>query len=261
MVAAAVGIGGAVIGAIGSNRAAGQSADASRDAADTQSQSAAEALEFQREALAQQTELNQPYVDLGTAGIPGFQNVINNPDYNFADKFNADPYGANYLANNPLFQASIDNAGRQIGANSAASGKFGSGGMVDALFQNYLATGDQYYGNYLNRGDTLANSAVNRAALPVTLGQNAAVGQGANIGSFAANAGNLATQSGNAQAAGIIGAANAQNQNIQNLAGIGSQLIGYGANSGWFQNNDVQPYYGEPFGAGSTPGEVGYIDF
>jgi hypothetical protein len=129
-----------------------------------------------------------------------------------------------------LFQASIDNAGRQMGASAAAQGKFNSGGLVDALFQNYMATGDQYYGNYLQRSDLLGSSAYNRALMPVQMGQNAANFQGV-------NSANLITGAGNAVAAGQIGQANAWGQTAQNIGNIGGQVLGYGANSGWFNGS------------------------
>ena len=238
---------GAAIAAGGTLLAGKMSANASKSASKAQIRAA-------REAREQQERLNKPYLDLGTESIGGYQDILNDPRYNTFETLQSDPYGADYLSNNQLFQASIDNAGRQMGANSAASGKFGSGGMVDALFQNYLATGDQYYGNYLQRSDSLGSSAYNRALMPVQMGQNAANFQGV-------NSANLITGAGNAVAAGKIGQANAWGQTAEGLANIGGQVAGYGQNSGWFQSNDVQPYYGEPFGAGSTPGEVGYIDF
>lgn len=197
-------------------------ADASKDAAKLQYQASQDALEFQREALAQQTELNQPYVDLGVDNLQNLMGRINQPGANRT--LRDDPYGYNYLANNPLFQAAIDNSARQLKGTAAARGKYNSGGLVDALFQNYLATGDQYYGNYLARQDSLQNSAVNRALLPVQLGQSAAVGQAANLGNFAANAGNLTTQGANSLAAGQVGQANAYSQGASNLAGIGGWL-------------------------------------
>lgn len=245
MVAAAV-VGGG-IAAAGSIVSGRSSAKAAKNAAQSQ-------VDSSREAREQSERLNKPYIDLGTENLPAYQGILNDPRYNTFETLQADPYGVDYLSNNPLFQASIDNAGRQMGANAAAQGKSNSGGLVDQLFQNYLATGDQYYGNYLQRSDSLGSSSYNRALMPVQMGQNAANFQGV-------NSGNLITGAGNAVAAGQIGQGNAYSQTAQNLANIGGQVLGYGANSGWFRNNNVLPYSGQPFGAGSTPGEVGYINF
>ena len=221
--AAAVGGG---IAAVGSVIGGSSAAKGAKKAAKIQAASA-------REARAMQERLNKPYIDLGTENLPAYQGILNDPRYNTFETLQADPYGVDYLSNNPLFQASIDNAGRQMGANASAQGKLNSGGLVDQLFQNYLATGDQFYGNYLQRSDTLGNSAYNRALMPVQIGQNAANFQGV-------NSGNLITGEGNALAAGQIGQGNAYSQTAQNLANIGGQVLGYGANSGWFQGAQQQ---------------------
>ena len=217
MVAAAVGAG---IGVVGSVIGGKMSADASKDASQAQ-------VAASREAREQQERLNQPYIELGTENIGAYQDILDDPRYNTFETLQRDPYGADYLSNNPMFQASIDSAGRQMGAGSAAQGKLSSGGLVDALFQNYMATGDQYYGNYLQRSDLLGSSAYNRALMPVEIGQNAANFQGV-------NSANLITGAGNALAAGQIGQANAYGQNMQNMANIGGQTVGYLANSGLF---------------------------
>ena len=214
---------GGALGGLGSSSAAKKSAKAALEAARIQAASA-------REAREQQERLNKPYIDLGTENIGAYQDILDDPRYNTFETLQRDPYGADYLSNNPMFQASIDSAGRQMGAGSAAQGKLSSGGLVDALFQNYMATGDQYYGNYLQRSDLLGSSAYNRALMPVEIGQNAANFQGV-------NSANLITGAGNALAAGKIGQANAYGQTAQNLANIGGQVLGYGANSGWFNGS------------------------
>jgi hypothetical protein len=232
-------LGGAGIGVVGSLIGGKMSADASQQASQAQ-------VESSREAREQQERLNKPYIELGTENIGAYQDILNDPRYNTFETLQKDPYGADYLSNNPMFQASIDSAGRQMGAGSAAQGKLSSGGLVDALFQNYMATGDQYYGNYLQRSDLLGSSAYNRALMPVQMGQNAANFQGV-------NSANLITGAGNALAAGEIGQANAWGQTAQNIGNIGGQVLGYGANSGWFngsqsagQNTGLGSLYNTP---------------
>lgn len=56
------------------------------------------------------------------------------------------------------------------------------------------------------------------------LGQASAAQQAANIQGAASNIGNLLTQGASAQAAGVVGAANAQNQMLQGLIGAGTTL-------------------------------------
>lgn len=56
------------------------------------------------------------------------------------------------------------------------------------------------------------------------LGQASAAQQAANVQGAASNIGNLLTQGASAQAAGLVGAANAQNQMLQGLIGAGTTL-------------------------------------
>lgn len=66
----------------------------------------------------------------------------------------------------------------------------------------------------------------------VGTGQASAAQQAANLQGAAANIGNLYTQQANAAAAGMIGAANAQNQMLQGLIGAGTTLGAAGLMSG-----------------------------
>jgi len=215
--AAAVGGG---IAAVGSIFGGSSAAKGAKKAAKIQAESA-------REARAMQERLNKPYIDLGTENIGAYQDILDDPRYNTFETLQRDPYGADYLSNNPMFQASIDSAGRQMGAGSAAQGKLSSGSLMDALFQNYMTTGDQYYGNYLQRSDLLGSSAYNRALMPVQMGQSAANFQGV-------NSGNLITGAGNALAAGQIGQANAWGQTAESIGNIGGMALGYGIQNGLF---------------------------
>lgn len=133
--------------------------------------------------------VSQPYRDLGTQNIGGLQSLIDNP--------------MGYLQNNPMFDAALNSANVQSGNQAALQGKFNSGGMVNSLFQNYLAT-----------GDNMINSQYNRLLAPVQMGQNAAMTTGGQVS-------DLITGGANARAAGTVGAANARGQGASNLLGAG----------------------------------------
>lgn len=147
-------------------------------------------------SLATLERLNQPFIDLGTQGIEQLQPFIQ------------DPSGASFLQSNPMFQAALDYTGDQLKGVGAAAGKFNSGGMVNHLFQNYMATGND-----------LINSAFNRALQPVALGQNAASLQGNNIS-------NLLTGNANAQGAATMAAGMLPSQTFNNLVQAGSSGVG-----------------------------------
>lgn len=156
-------------------------------------------LQYQsgREAREQLERLNAPYLALGERNISPFEQLLS-------------PEGQqSYLSNNPMFNAAIQNTSDQLKTSAAAQGKFGSGGLRNQLFQNYLSQADQ-----------AINSQFNRLLAPVTIGQNAANFQGA-------SASELITGQGNALAAGGIGASNAYAQGGANVAGIGAALASF----------------------------------
>jgi hypothetical protein len=154
-------------------------------------------LEATKEAREQLERLNAPFIDIGTSAIPGLQTFID------------DPSGASFLEGNPLFNAAVERTGDQLINNSASKGKFGSGGLVNELFQNYLALGDDF-----------VNSGFQRAFEPVRLGQNAANFQGT-------SASDLITQGANAQAAGVIGSNNIKAQGAENAIGVAALLSSF----------------------------------
>ena len=166
---------------LGSIYAGGQAADAATDAAGIQADAAEEAR-LSGEAM------SLPYRQLGQQNIGSLQNLINN--------------STGYLQDNPMFNAALNSANEQSRRNAALTGTVGSGGMVNSLFQNYLGLGDQFI-----------NSQYNRLLNPVKMGQAAAAGQ-------AVNSGNLITGGANALAAGKVGAANAQQQVVSDIANI-----------------------------------------
>ena len=209
MVAAAV-IGG--VSAAASVYSGNKQAKAAGRASDAQVQSA-------REARDQMERLNKPYLELGESAIPGLQQFID------------DPTGADYLNDNPMFQAAVDYGSERIENYASAGGRLNSGGTIDQIFKNYMATGDQ-----------LVNSGFQRAMAPVQLGQSSANFQGA-------NAANLITGAGNAQAAGIVGAGNAKAAGINNAVGILGQTLGGSLQSdpyGW-RTGGYGGIKGDPF--------------
>ena len=205
--AAVVAAGASVAGAVNSRNAGKRAAGAARESAQLQADSA-------REARDQMERLNKPYLELGESAIPGLQQFID------------DPTGFNYLNENPMFNAAVDYGSERIENYASAGGRLNSGGTVDQLFQNYLATGDR-----------LVNSGFQRAMAPVQLGQSSANFQGA-------NAANLITDAGAAQAGGVVGAANAKNQSLSNTLGFAGQAIGQIGSIFNNQNNPGSDPYG-----------------
>lgn len=203
--------------AAGAARRAGRRvSEAALEAGDIQAGAATEAAGVQeatlRDALAQTQGLTSPYTQLGTQNIGAFQNLISDP--------------ASFLENNPMFNAAIAGTSEQIKRNQALSGKLGSGGTVNQLFQNYLAQGNeqinQQYNRLLNPIQMGQQSALSQAGLTSNLlSQVGGVQAGGITGAANAQAAGL-VGSANALASGQIGAANAQQQGLTNVLGLGA---------------------------------------
>jgi len=108
------------------------------------------------------------------------------------------------LQNNPLFQASLDNANQQTLQSAAARGRLSSGDTLQQLSQNTLLS-----------------------ASPLIQQQKQSIGDLLTIGqNVAGNQGNLLTGGAAAQAGGLIGGANARTQGVNNILNLGAQAVG-----------------------------------
>lgn len=198
-------------------------AKASRDAARIQSESAQRAME-------QQVALSRPYVDLGLSVSPQLislagQEVAGLPSVQPGD-----------ITQDSLFQALRDQAIAGIESSAAARGKLFSGSTPQAIAQQVqnlaLSRASDIQAQNLAARQQLIGEQQQRFAQLFgvsQLGQSAAAGQAANVG-------NLITQQANAQAAGLIGSANAR-------ANLGQSLLaaGVGAVGGSFNPFRQQP--------------------
>ncbi len=181
-----------------------QARKAANQAADAQIQSADRAIAFQKESRDIARNDLMPYADLGKRNVSGLESLINDPNAQLK-----------YVQENPFFKALTDQTTQTLLNNTAAKGKVGSGGTAEAL-QNSL----------MLLGNNLVQQQISNKQNLVSMGQNAAVGQG----NITMNSGNsiadLYTQQGNARAAGIVGGSNAVMQGRQSLLNLGGQLGG-----------------------------------
>lgn len=219
MVAAAV-VGGAVVGGIASNMAAGKQADAAGDAADM----SMEQYQQTRSDLA-------PYTALGNAAINplwaamGYQKgnngeMVVDPSSTLQSKFAFDPKN---LAQTPGYQFALQQGLRGTNNALAAQGLGLSGAQAKGLSSFATGLADQTYGDQYNRALSTYNTNyqvaannVNNLQNLVNTGQNSAAQSGQQGVQAANNAGNYLTQAGNAQAAGIAGIGNAVNSGVNN---------------------------------------------
>lgn len=170
-----------------------------------------------KDYTAQANQMLQPYVDLGASQIEPLQGLLTTQGQ------------MDYLNNNPMFQAAIDNSNRAIAARAAAGGKVNAGGTTNQLFQNYLAQGNDFI-----------NSQYNRLAPIVSLGNNNTMTQAGNTIDLGNNIANIFGNQGNIRSSGIMGMQNIKNQAVQS----GTNAIMGGL-------------YGGGFGSGGAGGAAG----
>jgi hypothetical protein len=134
-----------------------------------------------------------------------------------------------------LFQSLKRQAISGIEGSAAARGKLMSGTTPQAIAEQVQNLGLQRAGqiqamNLAARGQVVGERTAEQERRYQQLfgllgtGQASAAQQAANISGTASNVGELLTQSANARAAGLVGAANAQSQMFQGLLGAGTTL-------------------------------------
>lgn len=181
--------------------------DAAERAAKAQEASANQSIGFQRDALKQIRGDLQPFREAGGAALDPLTELVTNPQAQ-----------ANFLTNNPIFNAISKETSRSLMANRAARGKLGSGGTAAELQNRLLA-----------QGDNLINNQTNRLFNLSSLGSNAAARQGTATQGVTNAITNLNSQAGNARSAGIA-AGGSELSNLLSLAG-GLNSLGPGGNA------------------------------
>lgn len=189
-----------------------KSGDAAEDAADAQSAASDASIEEQRRQFDKLVELLSPYTKAGEGSLAAQQDLLG---LNGADAQKAALSG---IETSPYFQSTAQQGENAILQNASATGGLRGGNTQGALAQFRPQLLNQLVQQqYQNLGGLTA------------LGQSSAAQQG-NAGMQSANnIGNNLQQRGAAQAGGIIGAQNAQNQFLGQLSQLGGLAIGSGA--------------------------------
>lgn len=154
--------------------------DSAKAAAGTQQASTNEAIQFQRDALAQAREDLSPYrtagigaindlrgeinglptgSDLNTQDINSFVNGGGGLDANIQSFLNPQAQ-ADYLANDPLYKVMADDTNSRLNAQAAAAGKLHSGGTAKALQDNMMLLGRERINDRMSQLTTGANAAM-----------------------------------------------------------------------------------------------------
>lgn len=163
-------------------------------------------LQAQREADVTQAQRLQPFVGLGLASVDPYKTLQTRQGQ------------MDYLANDPMFDAAVNKQNEELKYASAAGGRANSGDIRNALFQNYLASGE----NTIDR-------QINRLLGAIGIGQNSATGQAANSLGIANNITDIFGNQGDIRSSGIMA-----RQNINNAATSGgTNLLLQGAMMGF----------------------------
>ena len=187
---------------------------AAKDAARVQTQAGREARAAEEAGLAVLREDLDPFRAAGVGGLDQFQlgteslqSAISDPTAGVID--------------NPFFRALSADQDRRLLAVRAAGGKTFSGGTNDALIRQQLQLGNQFSQQNIGNIQSQIQNSLNLS----TLGQNAAARTGTAALQSAGNVGGILGNVGNVNAAGIIGANNAQTQGASNAIGTGLGLF------------------------------------
>lgn len=204
----------AVVGATvaASAYSASQSKKAAGKAADAQSASSEAGIAEQQRQYDKMVELLSPYVRSGNAALEAQQAILgmNGP-------------GAQETAIRGIEGSEYFKSTARQGENAILQNASATGGLRGGNTQGALA---QFRPQLLNQ---LVQQQYQNLGGMTSLGQNSAAQTGNAGMQSAGNIGNLLAQGGAAQAGGIIGQQNAQNQFIGNLVGLGGAAIGSGA--------------------------------
>ena len=191
-----------------------------KDASKAQAAAGQEAIGFQREALEGLTERLDPFAQAGTETIPGLLEAIQGQAPEFQRATSSD------ILNNPFFQALSQQQDERLLESQAARGKLGSGGTNDALARQQLLLGQDFL-NQENAsrlqqaqfGTQQRQQGIADLFGLTQLGQQSAAGIGSAGLQTGANVGNLLTQIGNVQGAGLIAGSQVGNPLFDMLKG------------------------------------------
>lgn len=212
-------VGGAVVGAYASNKAADKQAKAAGEASDAQVMANRETIAFQEEVFEQQREDNAPWREIGGESLKELRAGIDSGDFDMSNfRFKTDPG----------YQFRRQEGINALDASAAARGRLQSGAQARAVTRYGSELASQEYGNAFNRERTIRGDRFNRLATLSNVGQvanqadqNARTNMANNVTQATQATGNALAQGainkGNARASAYQGTAQAVNQGAQNF--------------------------------------------
>jgi hypothetical protein len=225
-VTAAITAGAAVLGAGASIIGGRSQANAAKDAAKEQTKATKLTIKAQEKALERQIGLQEPFRQTGVNALA---------DYGTASQYT--PFGMEQFEADPGYQFRMSEGMKALERSAASRGILQSGQTLKNITRFGQDAASQEYQNAFQRYLRERQQKLQPLEYRIGLGQAAASGQAANVGSTAQNVGNLTTSLGNIQSAGIMGQANAFTNTLGNISGLATD-----AASAYGQYKAAQPY-------------------
>ena len=186
-------------------------AQAAKDAANTQSAGAREAIQQQREMFDIQNRQQAPYREAGYTSLNKMSEMM---------PYLTKQYGAEDFAIDPSYQFRLQQGNLATQNLQNVSGGAVSGNTLKALTDYNQGAASTEYGNAFNRFQTGRTNIYNTLAGIAGIGQTAQNQTGQLAQNVAGNIGQATIGSANAQAAGQVGAANAYGGALENAANM-----------------------------------------
>lgn len=218
--------GSAVVGAASSILGGRSQAKAADKAAKEQAKATKLTIKAQEKALERQIGLQEPFRQTGVNALA---------DYGTASQYT--PFGMDQFQADPGYQFRMSEGLKALERSAASRGILQSGGTLKDITRFGQDAASQEYQNAFQRYLAERQQKLQPLEYRIGLGQAAASGQAANVGTSAGRTGELTQALGNIRSAGIMGQANAFTNtlgNLSNLATQGAQAYG--------QYQAAQPY-------------------
>ena len=219
-------LGSAAVGAAASILGGKSQSDAAKKAAKAQTKATKATIAQQERALERQIGLQEPFRQTGVNALA---------DYATASQYT--PFGMDQFNADPGYQFRMSEGLKALERSAASRGILQSGGTLKDITRFGQDVASQEYQNAFQRYLEERRQRLQPLEYRINLGQAAASGQAANVGSTAQNVGQLTTSLGNIRSAGIMGQSNAMTGALGNIAGLATQ----GAEA-YGQYQAAQPY-------------------
>jgi hypothetical protein len=235
----------AAVGGVSSILGGRSQAKAADKAAKAQLKATKATIAQQERALERQIGLQEPFRQTGVNALA---------DYATASQYT--PFGMDQFQADPGYQFRMSEGMKALERSAAARGILQSGGTLKDITRFGQDAASQEYQNAFQRYLSERQQKLQPLEYRIGLGQAAASGQAANVGSTAQNVGNLTTSLGDIRSAGIMGRSNAVTNTMSNITGLASD-----AASAYGQYKAAQPYqnYLSAINAPMNPNMIGGV--